>query len=202
MDKTRLCVQVTTSDYTNLTAKLTHPRRLRYVHPDDLMKTDQLYDLAVSFSSLEHTGLGRYGDPFNFIGDLQEMARLSCVVRPGIKWTICPTKTCVCVRTGGLLLIGVPVSADGMQYNLHRYYGPRRLSMMIECWHLIDYSSDLEFRLHHHHSCMIRICTITETASFQSLCSHGYYCRIDTDAYEQHAYFIVRCVYLTDYFFY
>jgi hypothetical protein len=79
-------VQVTTSDYTNLTAMLTHPRRLRYIHPDDLMQPDQqpVFDLAVSFSSMEHAGLGRYGDPFNFIGDLQEMARLSCVVRPGI----------------------------------------------------------------------------------------------------------------------
>ncbi len=57
--------------------------RLRWIHPDNLVSSGEQYDLAISYSSVEHAGLGRYGDPFNFYGDLMEMARLSCVVRPG-----------------------------------------------------------------------------------------------------------------------
>ena len=57
------------------------------------------FDFAMSFSrwafsavcvslntqdcSLEHSGLGRYGDPFNVFGDMFEMAKLSCLVKPG-----------------------------------------------------------------------------------------------------------------------
>ncbi|KAJ1487113.1 hypothetical protein T484DRAFT_1787720 [Baffinella frigidus] len=33
------------------------------------------FDAVVSFSSVEHTGLGRYGDALNPWGDLQTIAR-------------------------------------------------------------------------------------------------------------------------------
>ncbi len=33
------------------------------------------FDAMISFSSLEHSGLGRYGDPFNPWGDRITMAR-------------------------------------------------------------------------------------------------------------------------------
>ena len=41
------------------------------------------YDFVFSYSSLEHDGLGRYGDVLNPIGDLQSMAKLISLVRPG-----------------------------------------------------------------------------------------------------------------------
>ena len=37
----------------------------------------------VTFSSLEHSGLGRYGDQLNPWGDLITMAKAWCVVKPG-----------------------------------------------------------------------------------------------------------------------
>ena len=76
----------------------------------------------MSYSSLEHAGLGRYGDPINPDGDLMELAKLSCLVKPG-----------------GLLIFGVPVDDDCVKMNWHRYYGPRRYPMLTECWRLVEY---------------------------------------------------------------
>jgi hypothetical protein len=41
------------------------------------------FDAMVTFSSVEHSGLGRYGDQLNPWGDLQAMARGWCVCKPG-----------------------------------------------------------------------------------------------------------------------
>ena len=40
-------------------------------------------DFAFSYSSIEHNGLGRYGDPVNPNADLQDVEMLSCIIRPG-----------------------------------------------------------------------------------------------------------------------
>lgn len=71
------------------------------------------YDFAFSYSSLEHDGLGRYGDILNPIGDLQSMAKLLSLVRPG-----------------GHVAIGVPCCHDRLDWNAHRIYGPIRLPLL------------------------------------------------------------------------
>ena len=53
------------------------------------------FDSVVTFSSLEHSGLGRYGDQLNPWGDLITMAKIWCALKPG-----------------GLGLIGVPTGPD------------------------------------------------------------------------------------------
>ena len=71
-------------------------------------------DLIVSFSSLEHSGLGRYGDALNPDGDRDAIAQAWCLLRPG-----------------GLLVLGVPMScADRGEtvFNAHRIYGYERLA--------------------------------------------------------------------------
>ena len=42
-----------------------------------------LFDSIVTYSSVEHSGLGRYGDQLNPWGDLQAVARAWCVCKPG-----------------------------------------------------------------------------------------------------------------------
>lgn len=42
-------------------------------------KKDELFDVIVTSSSLEHAGLGRYGDMLNPYGDLLALARAWCV---------------------------------------------------------------------------------------------------------------------------
>jgi len=71
------------------------------------------FDFAASFSSIEHSGLGRYGDPIDPFGDIREMEKVSCLL-----------------KKGGLFFVGFPVGADVLVYNLHRIYGPIRLPMM------------------------------------------------------------------------
>ena len=43
------------------------------------------FDAMVTFSSLEHSGLGRYGDPLNPWGDLIAMAQAWCLLKPGAR---------------------------------------------------------------------------------------------------------------------
>ena len=71
-------------------------------------------DWVVSFSSLEHSGLGRYGDALNPDGDRHAVEEAWCALRPG-----------------GVLALGVPMSCAGagyIEYNAHRVYGYERLA--------------------------------------------------------------------------
>jgi hypothetical protein len=86
------------------------------------------FDGVVTFSSLEHSGLGRYGDALNPWGGLISMAKAWCLTKPG-----------------GKLLIGVPVGYDAVYFNMHRMYGPVQLSHMFANWK-IDYTEAKMFK--------------------------------------------------------
>ncbi len=81
----------------------------------------ELFDVACSYSSLEHDGLGRYGDILNPIGDLQSMAKMLSIIKPG-----------------GLVFLGLPMGLDGLHFNLHRYYGVIRLPYLLAGWKLVE----------------------------------------------------------------
>lgn len=78
------------------------------------------FDFAFSYSSLEHDGLGRYGDVLNPDGDLLTMAKLLKLVRPG-----------------GTLFLGVPCCVDQLYWNAHRVYGFARLPYLLAGWHVL-----------------------------------------------------------------
>ena len=62
------------------------------------------YDAVVTISSVEHSGLGRYGDAMNPWGDRQAIARAWCMTKPQ-----------------GNLVLNVPYNdIDAIQYNAHR----------------------------------------------------------------------------------
>lgn len=77
------------------------------------------FDLVATFSSLEHSGLGRFGDGLNPWGDILATARAWCVIKPG-----------------GHMLYAVPqvgsghsfpnTSTDVVVWNAARYYGEVR----------------------------------------------------------------------------
>jgi len=86
------------------------------------------FDAVVTFSSLEHPGLGRYGDALNPWADILEIARSWCVTKPG-----------------GSLTIGLPYrdngeqwGPEGIQYNAHRVYGEVRYPCLTSNWAQID----------------------------------------------------------------
>ena len=59
----------------------------------------------VSYSSLEHGGLGRFGDAVHPWGDLVTMAKTWCMV-----------------KKGGNAIIALPsAKQDTIEYNAHRY---------------------------------------------------------------------------------
>lgn len=75
------------------------------------------FDFVFSMSSLDHDGLGRYGDPLNPDGDIEAMGRIRSLLKPG-----------------GLMFVTVPVGPDVVVFNLHRRYGPVRLPLLLEGW--------------------------------------------------------------------
>ena len=82
-----------------------------------------------SYSSLEHAGLGRYGDPLAPYGDAEAVAEMWCSVRPG-----------------GLFFLAVPSFSDDDQrrrlchvvWNAMRVYGYIRLQHVTANWQVLD----------------------------------------------------------------
>lgn len=80
-----------------------------------ILRHGEQYDFAFSYSSLEHSGLGRYGDMLNPFGDLEATSQIWCALKPR-----------------GILFVAVPVSEPrtwgkcGLVWNAHRHYGKPR----------------------------------------------------------------------------
>ena len=81
-------------------------------------KTLDVFDVIFSFSSLEHSGLGRYGDPLNPWADLMSVAEAWCVSGPSAQ-----------------LALAVPTSVtenkDTIVHNAHRIYGPLMFPFLV-----------------------------------------------------------------------
>jgi hypothetical protein len=82
------------------------------------------FDSILTFSSVEHSGLGRYGDALNPWGDLQTMARAWCVA-----------------KSNASLVIGVmnenqfSLTPWGhIEFNAHRVYGTLMYSHLVANW--------------------------------------------------------------------
>uniref|UniRef100_A0A7S1I807 Uncharacterized protein n=1 Tax=Eutreptiella gymnastica TaxID=73025 RepID=A0A7S1I807_9EUGL len=84
-------------------------------------RSPRRFDVAISISSFEHDGLGRYGDPLRPEGDLDAMDKMKCVV-----------------KDGGILLLSVPIGKDTINWNMHRVYGTKRLPLLLRNWKLLD----------------------------------------------------------------
>lgn len=80
---------------------------------DDFRKSTDKYDAIFSYSSIEHTGLGRYGDPLNPNGDINTMADIYNAL-----------------NNDGLCFLGIPVGKDALVWNAHRIYGEKRLKLL------------------------------------------------------------------------
>ena len=79
----------------------------------DFQKTNKLYDCIVTYSSVEHSGLGRYGDPLDPDGDIKTMNDIYNNL-----------------KQDGILIWGAPVGKDALVWNAHRIYGSIRLPLM------------------------------------------------------------------------
>eukprot|EP00744_Colponema_vietnamica_P030143 GILI01046832.1.p1 GENE.GILI01046832.1~~GILI01046832.1.p1 ORF type:complete len:290 (+),score=41.37 GILI01046832.1:116-871(+) len=79
------------------------------------------FNLIVAFGSIQHDGLGRYGDTLDPFGDVHAMSEL---------WSLLPV--------GGLLLLSVPVGNDCLLFNMYRVYGRRRLPLLLQKWEVVS----------------------------------------------------------------
>jgi hypothetical protein len=95
--------------------------RITVMNHDELAKSGIKTDIAISFSSFEHDGLGRYGDPLNPAGDLEAMQTAhNHLVEGGYMW------------------LGVPQGPDCLIWNGCRIYGEKRLPLLLEGWSVED----------------------------------------------------------------
>jgi len=89
-----------------------------------------LMDWVATFSSLEHSGMGRYGDPLNPNGDAEALQQAYCMLKPG-----------------GVLLLGLPSVCRAIGYiefNAHRVYGYERLAYIAKDFELIGFTDACE----------------------------------------------------------
>ena len=84
-----------------------------------LTQTLKKFDAVVTFSSVEHSGLRRYGDALNPWGDIIAIARSWCVT-----------------EEGGSLTIGVMYDKelDYIKFNVGRWYGKIRYPYLTTKW--------------------------------------------------------------------
>lgn len=73
--------------------------------------------------TIEHVGLGRYGDPLDAAGDLQAVNELKRVVKPG-----------------GTLIFVTPIGKPKIEYNAHRIYSYDQVMSMFEGMELREFS--------------------------------------------------------------
>lgn len=110
-------------------------------------------DIAISYSSFEHDGLGRYGDPLNPTGDIIAMQNAHDHL-----------------SEEGILLLGLPLGPDCLVWNAHRIYGKLRLPRMLKNFKLLDVFSvygssnpiSFETGLGHHKQCILVLKKINE----------------------------------------
>jgi len=76
-------------------------------------KNKNTFDAVVTFSCVEHSGLGRYGDPLDPDGDLKTM---ECIYNN--------------LKDDAILVWGGPVAKDALMWNAHRVYGEIRLPLI------------------------------------------------------------------------
>lgn len=73
--------------------------------------------------TIEHIGLGRYGDEIDYDGDLKAIKELIRVLAPG-----------------GTLLIVTPIGKAKIEYNAHRIYSYRQIMLYFESLKLNEFS--------------------------------------------------------------
>lgn len=105
---------VTTVDFIKPATQ--HPL-IRTMSVQELEASGESFDAVLSYSSLEHDGLGRYGDPIDPDADIERVKKLQGLL-----------------HREGKLYLSVPTGPDFLYYNAHRVYGPIRFPMLVEGW--------------------------------------------------------------------
>jgi hypothetical protein len=109
---------ITVVDYEEIES--TH-EKIKILSVPQFESNNDLYDCAFSISSVEHSGLGRYGDPIDIDGDLKSMRVLYDRIKPN-----------------GICFFSVPIGTDHIEGILHRVYGKNRLPLLLDGWNVLE----------------------------------------------------------------
>jgi hypothetical protein len=101
---------------------VTDDDRLTPVTVAEFNQHPRQFDVVLSISSIEHDGLGRYGDPLNPHADLEFMS----MARERL------------LKEEGVMILAMPVGRDCLYWNAHRVYGPLRLPLLLKGWKMMD----------------------------------------------------------------
>lgn len=89
---------------------------MREIPPEWIESTDSLSCLH----TIEHFGLGRYGDPIDPDGHLKGLSQLKKIIKPG-----------------GRLLLSTPIGPQRIEFNAHRVFSPETmLSWFADGWEI------------------------------------------------------------------
>jgi len=107
-----------TVDYTQ---PVSYDNRMKTELMNTLLEGETQFDVVVSYSSIEHDGQGRYGDPLDPDGDLSAMKEVWLKVAPG-----------------GIFIFHVPLNKkDEYAWVSQRMYGPSRLPIILRGWEYV-----------------------------------------------------------------
>ena len=112
------CNTITTVEYN---VPLYSGKRIKTISYKDFYRSQYKFDAIITFSSIEHSGLGRYGESLEPFVDIEAMN----VIYDKLIST-------------GFLFLGVPIGKDVLVWNVHRIYGKIRMPILIEKFHLLD----------------------------------------------------------------
>jgi hypothetical protein len=97
--------------------------RLEYLQQEqfqEALQQGRRWDVVLSISSIEHDGLGRYGDPLNPTADLEHMKQARAFL-----------------TEDGVYILAVPIGKDKVVWNAHRIYGKLRLPLLLQGWNVV-----------------------------------------------------------------
>ena len=112
--------KVTTVEY-NI-PKCNHNKLKFMNYYEEFKKCNEKFDCIVSYSSIEHSGLGRYGDIIDPEGDFKAINDIYNNL-----------------REEGLLYLGIPVGPDALVWNAHRIYGKIRLPLLLKKFKILKW---------------------------------------------------------------
>lgn len=113
------CKNITTIEYNK--PRIDH-EIFKVISYDEFIYSNDKFDIIISYSSIEHSGLGRYGDTINPNGDIDTMNTMYNHL-----------------TNDGIIALGVPIGKDTLVWNAHRIYGKYRLSLLLQKFNIIEW---------------------------------------------------------------
>lgn len=111
---------VTTVEY--IVPEVKHDKIKSISYYEEFKKSNIKYDAILSFSSIEHSGLGRYGDELDPNGDIKALDDIYNSL-----------------SDEGLLYLGIPIGPDALSWNANRIYGKIRLPFLLKKFNVLEW---------------------------------------------------------------